>query len=510
MSEFTVNNKRIARNTLLLYVRTLIVMVVTLFTSRLVLKILGIDGYGLYNAIGGLVSIMAALSGIMNGAAQRFLTFSIGKGNGSEISKVFSSCVIIFLLSSLMLVAIGESAGLWYFYHSLVIPPGSKTTAFWVLQVTIFTLAVNVTQVPYNAALIAYEKMNIFALLSLTETFVKLAMVGILWFLRDLNTLIVYSLMMFMATILIRGISHWYVVHHIPYTHFKYVWDKSLILSIGRFAGWSFLGTLSYLSINQAIPLLLNSFFGVVANAAMGLANQVSGTISSFVTSFQTAFKPQLIKYHAQGKDIETIRLLGYSSKFSYLILFVIVFPICCNIDYLLTLWLGKYPPLTSDFCKLVLVYALIDTLINPLLTVMEAEGKVKTLYLASSLLFLLYVPLSYIFLKVGMSANSILLLKIIMGVCVWLQRTFLVQQNYPDFKIKVYVRKYILPLVYVTGICLATTAIFPFNHHTTFTFFLASFMGSFFLVTITSWFIGLNVDQRGYVLEIIKRKLKH
>lgn len=508
MSKESINNSRIAKNTMFLYIRMIIVLLVTLYTSRITLKILGFENYGLYTVVAGFISMFMSLINMMTGATQRFITIALGEGSKRNLQNVFSQSLMIHGGISVIFFILAETIGLWYLQHKLIIPVGKEFTAFWVYQFAILSMIITITQVPYNSLIIAYEKMRIFALVSFVEVSLKLIFTALLvLFENNANILILYSVFMFSATLIVRMLYMFYSFRSIPESKFKFFWDWKLMKEMLRFSCWSMLGTVSYLAINQAIPVILNRFFGVLINSAMGIANQVSGTVNTLVSNFQMAFKPQIVKLYAKNEIGEMNRLIFLSSKFSFIIMFVVSYPLMLCLDYILHLWLGDVPDYTNIFCRLILIYCLLDSLVIPLWTAIEATGKIRNYQLVVGIFFLLYIPISYILLSMGYSPESILILKIIMSILIHLVRVFIVNSLISRFSVISYVKKVLIPILFS---CLLPVLFSLYNKPNIdgFPIFIVFFVLYFSIATLSCFFIALNNKERNFVLLVIKNKL--
>lgn len=493
------DSNKILKNTGFLYIRMLLVTIVSLYTSRVTLQALGVTDYGIYMLIGGFVAIFAAFANIMAGATQRFLTFYIGQDNPSQITKVFSVSLMIHIAFSLLFIIVGETIGLWFVNNRLEIPDGQLFSANVVYQLSLFMMILIITQVPYNAVIIAYEKMSAYSIIGIVEVSLKLILTSLL-LLHKHNVLVVYAILMFLTTLVIRLSYYFYVKRHFKLIRFNVQYDIKLIKEMSSFAGWSLLGTCSYISINQAIPILLNTFFGVVVNAAIGLANQISGTINQFVTNFQTAFKPQIIKNYAINKIPEMLRLVEISSKLSFYLLLIIVVPLFPSINLLMHIWLPVVPDYTISFCKLVLLYALIDTLTIPIWTAIEATGQIKIYQLFVGVFFLCFIPVSYIILKLGANAQSVLVLKIIFSIIIHIVRLRILKHNINLFSYKEYASIVCLPIMITSVIPFASlflpipsSSYLPLIHSFT----------CFILTSLSILILGLSASERKYIFSL-------
>lgn len=341
MSDTSLNNKRIAKNTILLYGRMLLLMAISLFTSRVILNVLGVVDYGVYNVVGGIVTMFGFLNSSMASATQRYITFALGKGDELQLQKVFSTALQIHTLIAGVVVLLGEIVGLWFLYNKMQVPPDRMEAAFWVLQSSIVSSAVMIVSVPYNAAIIAHEKMSAFAYISIVEAALKLIIVYLL-LIFSVDKLILYAFLILGVQVTIRFCYSIYCKRHFFETKYRRICEKSLLKEMGQFAGWSMFGNLSAVLFNQGVDMMLNVFFGPVVNAARAVAVQVQGAIRQFVTNFQVALNPQITKTYAQDDLANMHQLMFRSARFSFYLLFLISLPVLFETDFILKTWLKK------------------------------------------------------------------------------------------------------------------------------------------------------------------------
>ncbi|MEE1288394.1 MAG: lipopolysaccharide biosynthesis protein, partial [Bacteroidaceae bacterium] len=401
------NNKRIAKNTLLLYVRMLFGMLVSLYTSRVILQTLGVEDYGVYNVVGGVITMFTFLNSAMSSATSRYITFEIGKGNMERLKKVFSTALQIHAIIALLIVILGETVGLWFLMNELVIPDGRMDAAMWVYQCSIISCVVTIMSVPYNADIIAHEKMSAFAYISVLEIILKLLIVYLLVVL-PFDKLKVYAVLVLMVGLLIRYIYTRYCHKHFEESHYIHRIDKSLLKEMSSFAGWSFWGNLAGILYSQGLNMMLNIFFGPVVNAARGIATQIQHVVTQFVTNFQMALNPQITKTYASGGLDKMHSLMFRSARFSFMLLFFLSLPIMLETNYIFTLWLGIVPENTVIFARIIIAISLIYTIANPCVIANQATGKVKVYQAVVGGLLLLILPISYIVLKMGAPAYSV------------------------------------------------------------------------------------------------------
>lgn len=416
MSTTTENNKRIAKNTLLLYVRMLLTMCVSLYTSRVVLNTLGVEDYGIYNVVGGIVAMFSFINGSMSSATQRYITFAIGKNNQERLQTIFSTSLQIHTLIAAITIVLGEVIGLWFLYNKMQIPEGRMDAAFWVLQCSIVSTAVMIISVPYNADIVAHERMSAFAYISILEVVSKLLVVYLL-LIFDTDKLTLYAFLILAIQLIIRFCYSHYCNKHFFETKYKHVWDKALFKEMTSFAGWSMFGNLSTVCFGQGLNMLLNVFFGPVVNAARGISVQVQNAITGFVTNFQMALNPQITKTYARGEMGDMHRLMFRSARFSFFLLFFLSLPVLFETNYILTLWLKTVPDNTTVFLRIIICTSLISTISNPMVIANQATGKVKKYQAVCGTTLIMVLPISYICLKLGMPAYSVFIVHFCMEI---------------------------------------------------------------------------------------------
>ena len=402
-----VDNKRIAKNTLFLYFRMFLIMGVMLYMSRVVLRALGEDDYGLYNVVGGIVTMFAFLSGSLGAATSRYLTFELGRKDYSRLKAIFNVALMVHIAIALIIIVLAETVGLWLFYNKMTIPPDRLSASMWVYQISIVTMFVNLTQVPYNATIIAHEDMKIYAYVGLIEAAAKLA-IAYMIAISPIDRLVFYALLLFLLQVVITIFYRVYCIRHYPESHIKINRDKRLYREIFSYAGSDLIGSLSVMAQGQGLNLLLNIFFGPAVNAARGIAYQVQGAITQFSNNFMTATKPQIIKSYAEGDTDGMWRLVERSSCFSFYLVWMICLPVCLEADTILSLWLGKYPDYTTSFLILILILCLIQTIKSPRTAIFHAMAKVFWSNITVGIVLCLAFPLAYVFLRLGYSPNSV------------------------------------------------------------------------------------------------------
>ena len=406
MADNQANNKRIAKNTLMLYLRLFITMAVGLFTSRVILNTLGISDYGINNVVAGFVSMFSLLTGSLSAAIGRFINVSLGKGDIQRLKTVFSSSVTIMLLMSAVILILAEPISIWFLNNKMNIPEGRMYAANWVLQFSLLSFVVNLISVPYNATIIAHEKMNVYAYMSIFDVTMKLIIVYMLY-ISPFDKLITYSFLFLCVGILDRIIYGIYCGRHFEETHYHFVFDKSLLKDMGEFAGWNLFGSGAYLFNTQGVNIVTNIFFGVTANAARGVANQVEGIVKQFVTNFTTAINPQIMKSYAKGDMDYLYSLVCRGAKFSYLLMLLFVVPFMFETETILRLWLKNYPPEAPIFLRLSMIGTLFDMLGNSTANAAWATGRIKKYYMYVATIGCLVFPLSWALFALGCPAYT-------------------------------------------------------------------------------------------------------
>ena len=509
MSE-ELSNSRIAKNTLLLYFRMIILLIVSLYTCRIILDVLGIENYGLYNVVGGIVTVFTFLSSAMGNSTQRYITCALGKGNDTELKDIFGTTCLIHWLLAVIILILSETIGLWFFFHKMVIPPDRIQAAFWVFQASVVACMVSIISIPYNALVIAHEQMGTFALLSIFYTFAKLGIVFIVkWTLYD--KLVMYAILLLVIQICDRLVYQFYCKRKFFESRDVAFRKTQVLKEMAGFAGWSILPYLATISYTQGLNILLNMFFGPTVNAAHAVAVQVQGVIKNFITNFQTAVSPQIIKSYVCNNQNRLHRLIFSSSKLSFYLLLCMALPVILEADYLLSIWLKDVPSHTTSFLRLIILATILDPLANPLCVANHATGKIRRFNVVESSICLAIIPVSYVFLKVGFAPESVFVIQFILSIIVQFARVAISRKQisftYLDYW------KQILGKVLVVSI---VSPIIPYILYRSF----PSDFWSFILVVVVSiicvctsaCYLGLNSYERNLVqskIIEIKNKFK-
>lgn len=506
MSNTSQNNKRIAKNTLLLYVRMLFLMIISLFTSRVVLNTLGIVDYGIYNVVSGFIGMLGFLSTSLAAASSRFITYDLGRGDMSIMKKTFGNIITIHLLLAVIILIIGETIGLWFVLNKLQIPESRMTAALWVYQFSIFSFMLSVISVPYNATIIAHERMKAFAYITIADAVLKLLIVYLL-VITPYDKLIIYALLFCFIQVLDRIIYGVYCIRHFDETKARLAFDKKRFKEIFSFAVWTMNGNLAVIGYTQGINVLLNIFFGPTVNAARGIAVQVQTIVRNFCNNFQMALNPQLTKSYSQN-DLEHMQqLLKVSSKFSFYLLFIISLPLMLEASLVLKWWLGIVPEHTVDFLRLILCSSMIVSLSNPLIVSVHATGKIKKFQAIEGTMLLCIVPIAYVLLKFfGIKPEYVFCVHIVVEILTQYARAKIVL---PMISMKGidYFKEVIIPIVKVIIITpILPLIIYYYN--------VDQSVSTFFIICITSlvcvlsgiYYCGCTMSERKYIINKIKQ----
>lgn len=502
------NNKRIAKNTLLLYFRMFFIMAVSLYTSRVVLSTLGVDDFGIYNVVGGIVAMMGLLNNAMAVSTQRYLTFELGKGDMVRLQQVFSSCFLIYLLLSGVFLILAETVGLWFLNNKLVIPSERLVAANWVYQFSVISCVNALLANPYNAVLIAREKMNIYAYISIIEVVLKLLIVYLL-IIIPFDRLIMYGVLLLIMSLVVTMIYRIYCIRNYQESRFKFYWEKPLFVHLLSYSGWNLFGSLSSLVKGQGLNILLNMFFSPAVNASRGIAYQINNAITQFFTNFYTAVRPQITKYYAQGDLYNMFKLVFRSSKFSFYLIFLLSLPIIIEAPYIIQLWLGQLPEYVVSFTRLIVVISAIDSMANPLMTACHATGKIKLYQSVVGSMIICNVPISYCLLRyVDCGPNEVFVVSMILSTLALFLRIWIVKYLIPSFPAWEYVYKVIGTSLIISVI----SALLPIIIHVSMP---SSFMTSAIVVAssiISSvgfiYLLGMSNGEKKAIIGMIKKRI--
>ena len=501
------DTRRIAKNTLMLYFRQILIMAVSLYTVRVVLNVLGAEDYGIYNVVAGVVTMFGFLSGAMATASQRYFSFDLGKGNTEHLKTTFSVTFQIYLLLALVIVLLAETAGLWFVNSKLVIPAERMTAANCIYQAAIVSFLLTLITTPYMASIIAHENMNVYAYVSIVEVALKL---GIVFLLKVLafDKLIVYGVLLAAVALINTSIYRFYCRKHYAECKVKFVKDTALFKEIVSYSGWNLFGAAVGVVKNQIINILLNLHFGAVVNAARGIASQVNGAVVSFSQNFSTALRPQIIKTYAAGQKSETMSLVFRGCKFTFYLMYLFALPLCLEMKAILNLWLKNPPEYAVTFTQLALIDAVVDSISYPLMTLAQATGKIKLYQGVVGSILLCNLPVSYIALKLGAPAYAVMLVAICITFTAFLVRLVIIK-HLAQFSIKDFALKAALPCVVVAMISAIAPALFSLHFTENFLRLCLTTLISLCCTAICVLFVGMNRAERVAVIATVKNRLR-
>ncbi len=498
------NNKRIAKNTLLLYFRMLLTMAVTLYTSRVVLKVLGVEDFGIYNVVGGVVAMFSFLNSAMTTSTQRYITFELGKGNFDRLKTIFSTCVNIHAIIAFAIILLVETVGIWFLYNKMVIPTERLDAAMWVLQISILTTVIAIMSFPYNADIIAHERMSAFAYISIIEVSLKLGIVFLLQLFASYDKLILYALLIAVVQLLICFSYKCYCNKHFVESKYNLVFDKALFKEMLSFAGWNLWGNLAAILFTQGLNMLLNTFFGPVVNAARGIAVQVQSAVSQFSHNFQTAINPQITKTYASGQLEDMHKLVFRSSKFTFMLLLILCLPIIIETPFILNLWLEEVPDYTSIFLRIILVTTIIDASANSLMVSAAATGEVKKYQSIIGGILLSIVPISYWVLKLGGQSWTVFMVHLFVCCIAFVTRLFIIKPMI-NLNIASFFSKVLIRCMFVVSLAILMPIFLHFALDRNILNSVIIIAVSFISAAIATFSVGIDSNERRWVLNKAK-----
>ena len=508
MQDKTENTKRLARNTMFLYFRSIFCLVLQIYSSRLFLHALGVDDYGINNAVAGFASMFTLVTGSLSSAISRFLIFEQGTGNTVRQKQVFAIALNLMITFALIIFLLSQTFGTWFVQHKMTIPPGREIAAIWAFRCAVLTVMTGLIIAPFNSSILAHEKMDLYAYISIAEAIMRLGMALFLTFgAYTLDRLILYTLLSTLCTLLLQGFTIAYTAIHFQECRFKLYFDKKLTGELFGYAGWNFIGNVSGTLSGQGVNMLINIFCGPAVNAARGLSNTVSRSIGMFVNNFMTAIGPQITKAYA-AKDMPYVKYLTYrGSRFAFYIMFLLSLPVILEADFVFTLWLGDVPEHTVNFNRLSLIGSLIGLFYSTFGMVQMAAGDIKKFNLWLSLFTLFQFPLSWVFLKLGFRPEIVYVVVILTTLCTLVAVLEIVRGTL-HFQYKELIREIYIPELKV----ILCSSIPPLA-----SIFLLPYGWPRFLVTGTLCvlftvpsilFLGCNASERLFILNAIRKKL--
>ena len=504
----TEKTKRIAKNAVLLYIRMVVTLVITLFTSRIVLKALGFDDFGLYNVIGGVVTLFAFLRSSMSSSTQRFLAYEMGSGTTDSLRRVFSVCLTTHILLALVLLVLAETIGLWFLNTHINIPAGREEAANWIYQFAVLSLCMNMVSLPYDADIVSNERMGYFAFLSILDAVLKLAIAYVVLYTMG-DHLILYGALMMGISALNLFLNWVYCRLKFAETRYIFYWNKEMFQRIFSFSGWTIYGQLAVVGSNQGTNILVNIFHSVAANAAMGVGHQVNSALTGLVSNFQTAFRPQIMKSYASGDYEYLTSLTNYAPKISFFLLFIVSLPIMLNIDWVLQLWLDRVPAHAGELCIVFMIASLCNAVSAPLSMNIFATGKVRNYQLGLSAAYIAELVAVYVLFRMGCPLVVGVSMKAVLNFVVIFIRLYYTHSTQPQFSLAADARGVVLPVF-----CAATLTILASVPVTRMVSDDVTRLLTTPIVVLVSlaaaYFIGLTGKERQSLKKLINKRKRH
>src|SRR5690606_1078987 len=501
------NSNRIAKNTFVLYVQMVAAMLIGLYTSRVILNVLGVEDFGIYNAIGGVVALFGILNSAMSSSTSRFITFELGSGKLDKLKSVFSTSLLIHIGLAILVCVVTLPVGLWFMRTHMQIPEPRMDAAVWVFFSVVAATFFSILSVPYNAAMIAHERMSNFAYFSILDLSLKLVIVLILPFV-PFDKLKTYAVLLVLVRVIMQFIYWIYCYRSFPEVRVGLRWNQTLFKEMTSFAGWSLFGDSAFLMYTQGLNVLLNIFFGAPVNAARGIAVQVQGVLMRFTSGFQTALNPQITKSYAGGDLKYMHRLIFSSSKFSFFIVLMLSIPVFLEAESLLTWWLRIVPDHTVSFVRILICISLIDCLANPLVFAAKATGKIKRYQILLGSLLLLIVPVSYVFLQLGYPPEVVF--KVHLGIAILGQYVRIhLLSSMIQFSMKDYLLKIVMNCLFVLALALVAPMIMHYVFNVPLIRLIMVSASSLISVTTLTYFLALDIQERSFINQLVRARVQ-
>ena len=500
------SNKRIAKNSLFLFFRTLLIMAISLYTSRIVLNVLGVEDYGIYNVVAGIVAMLTFLNSAMIQASQRYMNFAQGKGDLESQISVFSTSVLIHISIAVIVFIVLESLGLWYVNHKVVLPPERLFAANVVYQFALLIFLSKILVVPFSASVISHEQMHVYAYVSILDAVLQLIAV---FFLRNIqfDKLIIYGFFLFLISVLNYLIYFVYSRRHFKECVFRKQNDKSLFKEMFSFASWAFLGGAGFIARSQGVNIVINLFCGPAVNAARGVAYQVSSAVHTFVSSFTQAINPQITKRYAGGDVDSMMSLVRIGSKYTFLLLLMCCLPIILKSEYVLRIWLVDVPKYAPEFLIMALSMNLITSMDVPLNTAMQATGDIKLFQIVVSIIMCCDIPLAYFFLNLGIEPYLVTGVSIFTAILCFISKLFLLKRSI-DYSIIFYLKEVVMPNFIVTVLCVPIMYIIGNHLPNSFIGFLVLLVLSFSVLFLLVFYIAMDKMEKELLVKVVNQKV--
>lgn len=503
------SNKRIVKNTGLLYVRMILIMLITLYTSRVVLNVLGVEDFGIYGIVAGFVLMFEFLNISLTGASSRFLSYQIANADKEKISDTFSASLTIHFLLAILVFILAETIGLWFFETKLSIPENRMFAARIVYQFSILTSLVTITQVPYNAMIMAYERMNIYAYISIIEGIFKLSIAYVILFYFE-DKLIIYSILMFLVIFSMAMLYRLYCIKSFSECKFKFSTKKKIIYPMLSFSAYDLYGNFSVMIRGQGINVLMNIFYGPIINAATAIAIQVQNSVGKFADNFLRAVRPQIVKTYAKEEYSTMIDLVFNSSKFSYILMLLFTLPLIIETRFVLNIWLGDVPEYTMIFCQLNLLNGLVSVLFRPITFSIHATGEIKLLSFLNGTILLLTLPISYLFLKFNYPPYIAYVVSIMLLVVACISGLFILTSKVSNFSVLLFIKKVILSVLFITIISSIIPSYLYITYNDSWARLFAVTISSSISIIILTYVFLIDKVAKKKIISMIKKRLNY
>lgn len=501
----SINNKRIAKNTLVLYVRMLFLMLVSLYTSRVILDALGVEDYGIYNVVGGFVSMFALISAALTSACSRFLNFELGKGDQERQNVVFSTAVTIQWGLAIIVAVLSEVIGVWYVNNVMVLPVERLSAANWCFQFSVFNFCMNLITVPYNASIIAHEKMKAFAYVSIFQGIAQLGISFLVYF-EPFDRLVFYALLLMILQFLVRYMYQVYCRKHFSECRYRFIIDKPLLRHMFNYSLWHLVGNGASVLKSHGVNLVLNSFFGPAVNAARAVANQVDNAVNQFASNFMMAMNPQITQSYSRGNQKDMFKLVNRGSRYSFYLLFLLALPLIINAEFILQIWLKEVPAHTVAFVQLTLISMMITSVSKSLMTAQNATGDVRNYQLVVGGILMLNLPFSYLFLYFGMMPEIVVIVAIVVEILAFLARMYMLPFTIKEFKPLLFIRdvifKCLVVIVFAVPIPVLVYIYLPENFYSFFLNVCICLLCS----AVVIFYIGCNSNERAIIISAVNK----
>lgn len=503
------SNARIAKNAVMLYIRMLFTMLIGLYTSRVVLATLGEVDYGIYGVVGGIVAMMGFLNASMSGATSRFLTYELGRGDKDRLVRTFSSAMIVHIGIALVVLVLAETVGLWFLCNKLVIPAERMTAAHWVYQLSIASAMLSITQVPYNSVIIAHEKMDVYAYVEILNSVLKLAIVFLLLIGKQ-DKLILYAVLYFAVSVLILGIYRIYCIRRFEESHIKWNWDKEILKPLLSYSGWNIYTEMAFAVRQQGVGFLLNMFFGVVYNAAQGIANVVQGIILAFSSNIVLAFRPQIITSYSTAEYERMNSLIRMAIKITMFMLSLVTIPLCINAEYILGLWLVEVPYGTVLMTRVLLLINLVNTVSHVLMCGIHASGRMRLYSILTGTLYLLSLVVMYIYLRLSYGYEFVYYILLFVGFVVLSIYLYILKHNVPQFDTYGVIIKTIMPIALIIVATYYCSSHNVLGEEGSIRFMLVSAAVSTVILALLFFVCVFDSHERNYITNFVRQRLLH